>query len=80
MLIRDVVNWFRYDANYSTAAMSFAAKVKWYCVIALLTFGYTANAEEIIAANGADLTVLLALPCGVFWPLYWSQEVFSWLI
>lgn len=80
MLIRDVVNWFRYDANYNITTMSFAAKVKFYFAMVVLTFGYTANAEEVLAANGADVTGFFAVLAAMFWPLYWSQEFFSWFI
>jgi hypothetical protein len=54
-----------------------------YCIVGLLTFGYSYNADytaprsEFVRAD--ELNSLSALMAGMFWPLYWSTQAFRGL-
>lgn len=80
MLIRDFINWWRYDLQFSHKGLSFKAKVQGYIWIAILTFGFTCATQPDIAPNGSDVTGISSLAKAVGWPLFWSYQTFDWLL
>jgi hypothetical protein len=57
-------------------------KLTWrsYAVIGTLTYGYVVNAESFLNAAGDEGIGFVAIAYAAGWPLYWSQEVFSWIL
>jgi len=80
MFIRDVVNWWRYDSNYSLPTITAKSKIRGYIITGILTYGYAAASNPVINDADVDVTMFTALGAAVFWPLYWSWEFFSWFV
>lgn len=53
---------------------------QWYLVGIVVTYGYAFNTHKIIDASGSDMTPLATIFTALFWPLFWSTEVFSWIL
>jgi len=79
-MIRDIINWWRYDLQFSYEGLSFKSKMKAYCWIAILTFGFTCAAQPEFAHNGQDMTGIASTIKAMFWPLFWSYQTFDWLL
>jgi len=79
-MLRDIINWWRYDLQFSYKGMSFKSKVKAYIWIAILTFGFTCAAQPVIAPNGNDVTGFVSIFKALGWPMFWSYQCFDWLL
>lgn len=77
-MLRDIINWWRYDLQFT--ALSFKQKVTAYVWVFVLTFGYTCATQPELAANGNDITGFVSFFKALCWPLFWSYQVFDWLL
>jgi hypothetical protein len=53
-----------------------------YLLVALLTFGYTFNADYEESKNPSwvsteEINLYNAFGCGMFWPMYWTVKAFK---
>lgn len=80
MLIRSVWNWM--NGRDLQTYKFVPPKLTWrsYVVAAVLTYGYAYNAHPYINSADEGVTAITSFGAAVAWPLFWSAELFSWLM